>query len=1084
MSLGVTIPDAGDRRRALDPRRSFIVQAPAGSGKTELLIQRYLVLLATVERPEEIAAITFTRKAAGEMRARVFEALAAARGPRPEGAHHAITHDLARAVLARDAELGWRLEENASRLKVQTIDALCVSLTRQMPVLSRFGAQPESIDDATALYAEAARATLAALEVEGDSAADGIEHLLSHLDNNVPMAEGLIASLLASRDHWLHAVGAAPDRAALEGTLLRVCAASLRQVGALMPPGFALPPDDDVAAWKALADGWLTKDGKWRKKPAPAPAALQAVTGLDEALHAVRELPDTCYTELQWEALNAITRLMPRATAELKLVFERRGQADFVEISQAAIRALHTDEGPTDLLLALDYRIRHLLVDEFQDTSYTQEELLKRLTSGWEEGDGRTLFLVGDPMQSIYRFRQAEVGIFLAARGHGLGSVSLEPLTLRANFRSQAGIVEWVNAAFANVMPGADDATSGAVSYAPSAAVHPHGGPAVEVHAFYDDDLAGEGQRVAVLVREALAAPGKDDAPSTVAILVRSRAHLVGIVPQLRAAGLRFQAVEIEGLGQRPVVQDLLSLTRALSHLADRIAWLAVLRAPWCGLLLRDLEILVGEDRRAPLWDRIHDPEVHAALTGDGQRRLARLAGVLSHAWEGRARGSLRDAVEGAWLALGGPACVTDPTDFEDAEAYLDHLEASEEAGRLPSLEAFEAGLGRLFAAPDLAAAPTLQVMTVHRAKGLEFDTVVLPRLGATPKRDDRGLFIWLEVAHGMLLAPMNPSGSEADPIYEFIRKLDRSRAEHEDGRLLYVAATRARSRLHLMGDCRRTPEGAAKEPARGTLLARLWPTVCHAFAQVPAAAARPLAAAAPRPPDLERLAAPPTFEIPAPFAWSPAQADRAREAIEFSWAGRAAREVGSVVHRWLQHMADDALRGWDSARITRSRPAIAQQLAARGVADAEALSATDRVVAALQAAITDAKGRWILGPQLEARNEQRITVRIDGVLRQLVIDRNFRDAEGRRWIVDYKTSSHEGGDLEGFLDRELERYTPQLTGYATALGGTHISLGLYFPLVKGWRENTPPAAAASPAPGKSAGPAQLSLELFDHLPK
>ncbi|MEO8203040.1 MAG: UvrD-helicase domain-containing protein, partial [Betaproteobacteria bacterium] len=130
-------PDAAERERALDPTGSFIVQAPAGSGKTELLIRRYLALLDTVEDPEEVVAITFTRKAAAEMRQRVLEALGG-RG---------------------DARAG-----NPARLRILTIDALCASLARQMPVLSQLGTLPETIDDAGALYEEAALATIGLIE--------------------------------------------------------------------------------------------------------------------------------------------------------------------------------------------------------------------------------------------------------------------------------------------------------------------------------------------------------------------------------------------------------------------------------------------------------------------------------------------------------------------------------------------------------------------------------------------------------------------------------------------------------------------------------------------------------------------------------------------------------------------------------------------------------------------------------------------------------------------------------------------------------------------------------------------------------
>ena len=136
------IVDAPQREAALDPRRSFIVQAPAGSGKTGLLIQRFLRLLAVVERPEEILAITFTRKAAAEMRRRVLEALAAAADPSPPAnGNDRTTWELARAALERDRARDWQLARNAARLRILTIDALGTSRARQMPVLSRPGAR-------------------------------------------------------------------------------------------------------------------------------------------------------------------------------------------------------------------------------------------------------------------------------------------------------------------------------------------------------------------------------------------------------------------------------------------------------------------------------------------------------------------------------------------------------------------------------------------------------------------------------------------------------------------------------------------------------------------------------------------------------------------------------------------------------------------------------------------------------------------------------------------------------------------------------------------------------------------------------
>jgi len=1056
MNDAALVPDLGQRERALDPARSCIVQAPAGSGKTELLIQRFLALLARVERPEEIAAITFTIKAAGEMRHRIVEALRLARaGAKPASPHEARTRELARAALARNDELGWKLEESAERLRVQTIDALCASLTRQMPVLSGFGAQPEVVEDASALYREAARNLLGLLEEKGAEAAD-VAQLLVHVDNNTGEAEKLIAAMLERRDHWIRMLHRADDRAALEAALATMRAETVERARSLMPAGIAQPAAG-VDAWIAYARGLLTQKGEWRKA---APALLTGNDALLAALQAVQALPPAAYDDEQWQALAAIVRLAPRAIAELQYVFATRGRADFIEVAQGALRALGDADGPTDLMLALDYRIRHILVDEFQDTSFSQWDLLERLTSGWEPGDGRTLFLVGDPMQSIYRFREAEVGLFLRAWREGIGGVRLDPLTLSANFRSHAGVVEWVNATFGRIMPAADDMATGAVKYSPSAAVRAAEREAVSVHAFYDGDRGGEGDEVARIAGLALRAPPVEGRRPTVAILVRSRSHLEEIMPRLRAAKLPFRAIEIELLGHRPVVQDLLALTRALCHAADRTAWLAVLRAPWCGVTLADLVAVAGEDDSRTVWEAIEAVDLATPLSGDGRERLARTRAVLARALAARGRSTLRAAVEGAWLALGGPACVEDDTDLEDAGIFLDHLEASEEGGSLPELSIFEQSLAKLFALPDVTAPDCLQVMTIHKAKGLEFDTVIVPGLGAGTGRDDRRLFLWMESPRaGLLVAPVNPAGAKDDDlIYKCIRDLDKEKAEHECARLLYVAATRARRRLHLLGDVKRDEALAPKPPAKGSLLAKLWPVLAPEFrgggARAPAADAPPVAPALQG--ELRRLASGPLeVTLPAAVDWSAGPEIASDSPLEFSWAGETARRVGSVVHRWLQRIADDEARGWDRARVEASRPRIAHELAARGVAEAEIGKATERVVTALANTLEDERGRWVLGAQRNARNEYRISAVIEGRTWHLVIDRTFDDAQGTPWIVDYKTSAHEGAGVESFLEREAERYAAQLDRYAAACGKPGARRALYFPLLRGWRVRT-----------------------------
>ena len=1005
------IADARERERALDPHASFIVQAPAGSGKTELLVQRYLRLLATVERPEEILAITFTRKAAAEMKRRVLQGLPAVLDPA-------------------------RIPDIAPRLRVQTIDALCASLTRQMPVLARFGAQPESVEDARELYAEAARRVLA-LEPANAPA----ERLLTHLDNNLDSARGLIADMLKRRDQWLRKTGEVRSRDELEASFAAERERRIEKAREFLP---------DASA--ELAQELLTKAGTWRKKDKRAQALEQsdADGSVLAALVELLALPPAAYTEPQWETLSAMLELLPRAAAALLVVFAEHGQADFTEIAQGAVRALGDPDRPTDLLLSLDVRIKHILVDEFQDTSISQWELLERLTAGWQADDGRTLFAVGDPMQSIYRFREAEVRLFLQAWHTGLANVPLEPLRLATNFRSEAGIVDWVNTIFPGVLPPAEDETSGAVPYAASVAHHAATkGEAVQWHLF--DERADEAQRVVDIARAARAA----NAQGTIAILVRNRGHLDHIVPALQKAGIRYRAVEIERLGEKQVVQDLYALTRALVHPADRAAWLALLRAPWCGLSPAQLAALI-EGTRDTVWEAMNDAPRVALLDDDARGRLERVRAVLAAALAHRLRGNLRDRVEGAWLALGGPACCGNATELEDAEIFLDELASEEEAGDLSGHDALEESLADLFALPDMNAGDdAIEIMTVHKAKGLEFDTVILPGLDRRQRHGDPPLIVWKTLADSaLLLAPIREAGAAKDPAYEYVRMLERDAEDIEAGRLFYVAATRAASRLHLTGCIKRDHDGAAKPPAKRTLLSKVWP-IASAYvgpAQAAHAAAVPIA----EPPQVFKRFAPGFVipELPPAAQWrAPAADAQDNELIEFSWAGETARHVGSVVHRWLQRFADDALEGWTAVRIESLRPQIARELERRGVRAAECTEAAARAVRALVQTLQDERGRWLLGPRMDARSEYRVRRMVGNVLHSYVMDRTFRDDDGKRWIVDYKTSSHEGGDVDAFLDRERVRYEAQLARYAAALGEAPTRLGLYFPLLAGWRE-------------------------------
>ncbi len=1094
-----TIGDAAARETALDPTQSFIVQAPAGSGKTELLIQRYLALLTTVQQPEQVVAITFTRKAAAEMRRRVLRALrSASDGDSGERQPHERTAlDLARGVIARDRANDWQLLAQPQRLRIDTLDAFNAWLARQLPVLAGGVAASDVVDKPEDLYRDAARRCVAAITGEDAPVARALRTLLRDVGNDCDQLERLLAALLPRRDQWLRLLASGDTRALrslLEGALQRLVddelAAAARLAGAVEPPLLAAlapllrhaastaaeslrsalapwlaleqPPLTGplgLAAWRGIAALLLTKQGEWRKRvtkpegfgPEHAPlrdrlrALLETLPkheALRAALQTVTLLPDARYTEAQWQSLAALQVVLMRLAAELKVAFAERRAVDFVELALSAQRALGQVDAPSELLLALDRRIQHLLVDEFQDTSQSQRRLLELLTAGWQPDDGRTLFLVGDPMQSIYRFRDADLSLFLLAKQRGIGTVQLRSLTLQRNFRSAPAIVGWVNAAFAHVFPPMDHIETGRAAFRASSATRAAGpDQLVATHA-----AAGvPGAEVASVVA-ILAAERRRDPQQSIAVLVQNRRHLEGLRERLREQGLAVHAVEIDSLGEQSVAQDLAGLTRALLHPEDRIAWLAVLRAPWCGLRFGDLVALCADDHVSAIWSLLQQPSRLARLSTDGQARAQSLVAALAAAFAAREQATLSRWIERTWLSLGGPACLDSAAEQLSAEQFFTLLAASERGGDLDDPAVLQRALEGVQPQADAPREHGIEIMTMHRAKGLEFDTVVLLGLAREPRPDEPRALQWLAraTADGRDDLVMVPAAFANEPdgarLADFVRRAERERDAAERARLLYVAATRARERLHLVWQL---PADAAAPPA-SSLLAHLWPSVAAAPREAAPEATAASAAAIAIKPVLRRLVE--------PVARAAATAVAAAAAMrpEFAWAGHAAVHVGTVVHRYLQRMAEQGLERWSPQRVVEAKRAIARELELLGVEAAERASATERVAAALLRSLADVHGQWVLGEREEARSELRLTLRSGAALEHVRLDRTFV-AEGRRWIVDFKTSEHEGGDLRAFLDSEVARYAPQLERYAVAVAATDarpVQLGLYFPLL------------------------------------
>ena len=1142
----MTPVDQKQRLAALDPLQSVCVTAPAGSGKTELLSQRVLTLLARVQQPEEILAITFTRKAAAEMHHRIIAALQfAAESPEPIEGHKQLTWQLAKKALLRDEELGWRLLFNPQRLKIQTIDSLCSTLTKQMPILADFGAQPQLSDDAEPSYRQAVLGLLEHLE-QDSIIADDLVVLLKHLDNDLIKTQDLLISLLRQRDQWLHYIyldhSHKSPRQLLESTLgvinhdllhqifdnlqswapelirfwdyagANLAAANSPSVITHLAGITELPLCDgsQMDIWLAIAESLLTATGDWRKqltKNTGFPTEtldgdkklakqlkqdylellgeMKSCEPLAAMLAELRLLPEISYQEDQWILMESLTRVLPVLVAELKLVFQQQGEVDFSQMSIAALQALGDGLTPSELMMKLDYRLSHILIDEFQDTASTQFELLKRLVEGWTEHNAEnpdnpnTLFLVGDGMQSIYSFREAKVGLFLEARKQGVNGLKLADLPLSVNFRSSETVVNWNNLVFEQAFPNQENLSRGAVPYEQSVAFNQDGdNSCVEVFGFTGEKARQlEAEKTLALVQQSL----KANPEGSIAILVRSRNHLVDILPALSAAGLTWQATDIDPLaGSGPIV-DVLSLTKALLDLSDDVSWAAVLRSPLCGLDNRDLFYLLSDRYEGEhCLSCLNNSQRISKLSKAGQLIVSRVYQALNDAYIERDRRPLRVWLEGLWYALGGPATLANHQHLESVMAYFELVERHQQGTRFDSISQFERAVEKLYAAPQITESP-IQVMTIHKSKGLEFDTVILPGLARHPRGNDPALLMWREYLSnegetGLVMSPPAAAGKELDSIYRYLRNEQSLAGSLENTRLLYVAATRAVNQLYILftTDWNEKKQEPTK-PGKQSLMHSIWPAVEESIQwQHESTVEKPQLGFDFD--DEQVVAGQVLARLPADWRASELSYSNLLSHYYIDRGGlesgmnipdmtvdQLPRQQGNVIHRILQHLAEVGVDHWFAMDQDTRGQWVYRLLQHEGIATIRADSAFAFVNQSIEKTVNDPKGQWLLSNQHQRSvAEYALLTTVSGQIERRVIDRSFIDEDGVRWVVDYKSAEpQEGESIEAFLEREVAHYKGQLMQYKWYLNllagnaekSPSIKTGLYFTRLGYWQE-------------------------------
>ncbi|MGA3134751.1 MAG: UvrD-helicase domain-containing protein [Terracidiphilus sp.] len=1091
-------PDQPQREQALDPARSILVQAPAGSGKTDLLTRRFLRLLAEVDEPGQVVAITFTIAAAAEMRNRILGELEKAAAGRTPDADGFSMDSLAHRALEHSQALGWKLLDLPAQLRVRTIDSFCRELALQQPLLSGLGGGLEIAEQPDELYRRAARQTLEQIDEANSALCEAIAALLLWRDNNWQEMENLLVEMLKNRDRWMQ-------------------------------------------------DFVFVSEQGWDK--------------LRERLERPMAADSIRYTEDEWKIVKACFTLLRQAAAELEVVYAEAGRVDYTEVAQIAQRALRGDDNlPTDAALAVSDGIRHLLVDEFQDTSRRQHQLLASLIAAWPEREGRTCFVVGDPMQSIYFFREADAELFPRVKEVGLEIPHDEPLLfdivpLTANFRTVPGLVAWHNQAFKNIFAVDDGSGVRFSSARPFPKERTGSGPPFTLHLRFvpqagrgkSADSSGEKedprdeqiQEIVALIHSHMEpmeqarahSNGEEKKKYRIAVLGRTRKSLVPIAQALREFNnearcenretIPFRAIELENLKDRPEVLDALSLARALFNPHDRVAWLGVLRAPWCGLALDDLHLLASADDPKLLARPV--PELLAErlplLSEPGRRAAQRALNALNSVPAFRASAStasLGTWLEQVWLNLGGADCV-DSTARANVDLLwncVDRLPAGEQDMLSPALDA---ALDKLTALPDPEASSDfgVQLMTIHKSKGLEFEVVIVPDLQAGTAHSGRKMLSWLELGLAQpddsgeitefLIAPFQPKGKERGKAKEWVDRVYRERESQEDRRLLYVAATRARDELHIFArpayKVESNGEFSLAEPS-GSLLATAWPAlekevrarfeiwkadrakfVAGKEQVIESIAASgesnllvfPSAVPTPaRPTLLRRL--PPDYRP----AHSESSAPAATEAVMVGMGstrlytrhegGLLSRALGAAVHALLEELARlRATNDWNASRaaLQRFSPRIAAQVRASGVYQAHAANIAAQALQLALSASRDPIGQWILSPHAEAASEVRWAGVVAGALSTVRVDRVFRagpqpqsEGEDCWWIIDYKTAHADSLDPAAALPELRKLFAPQLEAYAEILRNLHgqdasIRAGLYYPrmLLLDWWE-------------------------------
>ncbi|MBT8135460.1 MAG: hypothetical protein KJO54_00470 [Gammaproteobacteria bacterium] len=1085
-------------RDALDLTRSFVVEGIAGSGKSELGFSRYLVALEAVQHPEEVLYLVDDQGTVSRLRQRISVLLR----DEPDG-----------ALAQQDAKLGWRLAEQPERLQIHTIGTLATALVKAAPVSSGCGAGSRLTATPDAYYRNAARALLRTLDHD-ERVAPNLETLLLHLDNDLVRAEKLLGGLLrrrASLQRCLQLDDAEANRTALQSGLQDAVEMTLTDCSATIPAdvsdelvaigGLAgkhlamrgseseivlwrdlrsLPATDSdhLAHWRGLGELLLEDDGTLRKSfgpeqgiedPAGADDArereirtelesrieilvsrLQELPAFRSRLGAIRQVADVRYSHLQWTVLQSLLAVLPRVIGDLGRAFRALGEMDLTAMVQGAANAL--DAGQAEIFGPQG--LQHVVVDNAHEMSFSALNLVERLTRNWSGTDERSLLIAGNSFASVCRTDGAQPALFLTVLNNGIGKCGLNMLSLTQQERSGSAIIEWVNKHFSHET----DAVIGEGGM-PFLSAVPQRDEAGEVSV---DGVTGSFHAEAQAIVEQL-----KDKPQIlegqVAVLLGDGAGAAMLIDSLRRAGIRCHSEQVDLLNQRSVTNDLHALTRAICHLADRTAWLSVLRAPWCGLTLEDLHRLMSDSSEVAVWELIIDEQRRSQLSDDGQQRLSRIKRVMAQVLAERGQSDLRRLVEGAWTALGGAVCLRNEFEVEESRDFFRMLDQIDDGGEADSLEALDVAVAKLCAGGHQSrtdAAGSVLVTTIRQARQRSFDSVILAGLStpvALPEDDDALRWLVRPDQFGkaqLLLAPVSGEGG-GDEINRWVHSLQTGMHDNELRRLFYVGATRANDYLHVIA---RLPFAGDEwgAPPRHSLLSAMYRELHAELPERPSIVSEGEYAT-----DAGIRRLPSNWLLPeAPKLkdWNRRETQARPGDKNPEGLGESAQLIAGVLRRTIGEIASLGAVDWAMRSLDGLENSLQQLFAMMGIPASDVSGSADRAGMAIRDMLEDERARWLFAAHESVHAPLQLTGWLDEKLVDADIDLSFVE-DGTRWLVYFgfpELLDDPGDDPAAELAERLAARSSNAARLARGLQPMPIKTGLYLPYSRTWKEWSP----------------------------